>query len=245
MLAVNSLICLTAIVAFAQPPAFEVASVRAGQSGRESIESGPGSVTMRNVHLKAAIRWAYGVQDYQISGPGWLNDDWFDIFAKSAAPASETELRRMLQTLLADRFKLTIHRETREIPALILTVGKNGHKLQAVDKEGSPSFKTGKLKLTGEGATVGQLTEFLSRELRDAIIDRTGLTGWYNYTLDINAYITEEIMKSAGADGGPPTEAASIIAQAVQAQLGLKLESRKAPVEMVVVDHAERVPTGN
>ena len=109
----------------------------------------------------------------------------------------------------------------------------------------STSFKTGKLSLTGEGATVGQLTEFLSRELRDAIIDRTGLTGRYNYTLDINAYITEEIMKSAGADGGPPTEAASIIAQAVQAQLGLKLESKKAPVEIVVVDHAERVPTGN
>ena len=150
----------------------------------------------------------------------------------------------MLQTLLADRFKLAFHGETKEIPALILTVGKNGHKLKATETEGSPSFKTGKMNLTGQGATVGQLTEFLSHELRNPIIDQTGLTGRYNYALDINAYVTEEIMKTAGPGGVPP-DAPSIIAQAMQAQLGLRLDSKKAPVEMLIIDSIERAPTGN
>ena len=126
----------------------------------------------------------------------------------------------MLQALLAERFKLAVHRQTKEIPALILTVGKNGHKLQPVETEGSPSFKTGKLSLTGQGATIGQLTEFLSRELRNPVIDQTGLSGRFNYFLDIGSYVTEEMRKSQGPDGGPPPDAAGVVAQAIQAQLG-------------------------
>ena len=91
------------MAALAQPtkaPAFEVASIRAGKPGRESIEPGPASLTMRNVRLSACIRWAYGVQDVQVSGPAWLNDVWFDVFAKSAGEVKAAELRAMLQTLL-------------------------------------------------------------------------------------------------------------------------------------------------
>jgi uncharacterized protein (TIGR03435 family) len=229
------------------PPAFDVASVRVGEPGRETIEAVPGSVTMRHVRLNAVIRWAYEVMDYQISGPAWLNDVWFDISAKAGAPVKDPELRVMMQTLLADRFKLTLHRQTKEIPALILTVGKSGHKLTPVetaDVDDASSFKTGKMSLTGQGATVRQLIAFLSREIHNPIIDQTGLTGRYNYALDINAYVTEEIMKSAGPGGVPP-DAPSIIAQAMQAQLGLRLDSKKAPVEMLIVDSIERTPTGN
>jgi uncharacterized protein (TIGR03435 family) len=101
------------------------------------------------------------------------------------------------------------------------------------------------MNLTGQGATIGQLTEFLSQELRNPIIDQTGLTGRFNYFLDINAYVTEEMKKSGGPGGGPPPEADTIVAQAIQAQLGLKLDSKKAPVEMFVIDHVTRTPTEN
>jgi uncharacterized protein (TIGR03435 family) len=215
------------------------------EPGRESIEHVPGSLTMRKVRLTACIRWAYGIQDYQVSGPSWLTDTWVDIQAKAASPVDQAELRRMLQTLLVERFKLATHRQTKEIPSLILTLGKNGHKLEATETEGSPSFKTGKLSLTGKGATLGQLTEFLSRALRNPVIDETGLTGRFNYFIDLNPYFSEEMRKSGGPDGGPPPDAPSIIAQAIQAQLGLKLDSKKAPVEMLVVDRMEKAPTEN
>jgi len=245
---VTGLFLLTSIAAFAQaadPPAFEVASIRPGEPGKEVIEQVPGSLSMRHVRLTACIRWAYGVQDYQVSAPAWASDAWFDIWAKAGTPANQAELRGMLQALLAERFKLAVHRQTKELPALILTVGKNGHKLQPVENEGSPSFKTGKLSLTGQGATIGQLTEFLSRELRSPVIDQTGLSGRFNYVLDIASYVTEEMRKSQGPDGGPPPDAAGVVAQAIQAQLGLKMDSKKAPVEMLVIDHLEKAPTEN
>src|SRR5262249_9231900 len=149
----------------------------------------------------------------------------------------------MLQRLLAERFKFEFHRDKKEMPALILTVGKNGHKLKPVEAEGSPSFTTGKLNLTGKGATIAQLTSFLSKQLRSPVIDQTGLTGRFNYFLDINAYITEEMRRTNS--NGPPVEAPSIIADAVQSQLGLKVEAKKAPVEMLVIDKLERTPTEN
>ena len=245
MRTVTTLIFWTSIAALAQPgpAAFEVASVKASQPGREAIEIGPSSLTMRNIRLNACIRWAYDIQEYQVAGPNWLNDVAFDIFAKSAAPATEADLRKMLQTLLANRFKLTFHNETREIPALILVVSSKGHKLKPAEKPGDPSFKTGKMSLTGEGATLDELTRFLSHELREAVIDQTGLKGLFNYTLDINAYVTDEIKKSGG--DGPPLEANDIIAQAMLEQLGLKVEAKKTPVPMLIVDHLEKSPTDN
>ncbi len=243
MRTVTALFFFTSIAAFSQP-AFEVASVRPGQPGKEAIDHVPGSLTMRNVRLTAAIAWAYSAEDYQVSGPGWLDDTRFDIAAKAGSPVPPAELRRMLQTLLADRFQLTLHRQPKELAALVLTVGKNGHKLQAVEEEGSPSFQTGKLSLTGKGATLSQLTAFLSRELRIPVIDQTALTGRFNYFLDINSYVTEEMRRSGGPNGGPPPDAPGIIAQAIQAQLGLKMDSKKAPVEMLVVDRVEK-PSDN
>jgi len=240
---------LFASLALAAPldtaPAFEVASIRPAQPGKQRIDQAPGSLTMRSYGLRACIKWAYHVQEVQIDAPGWLNEAQFDIVAKAAGPATEAEMRVMMQTLLADRFKLVLHRETRDISALVLSVAKNGHKLQPVETEDPPGFQTGKLNLTGKGATVSQLTDFFAKELRKPVIDQTGLTGRYNYFLDINAYVTDEIRKSEGPGGGGPPEAVSIIAQALQAQLGLRLESKKMPVEVLVIDRIEKTPSEN
>jgi len=235
----------TAISAFAADrKAFDVASIRPAQTGRESIAAEPGTVTMRNTRLSACIRWAYGVHEYQLSGPGWIDEARFDIVAKAAEPAPEADLRLMMQTLLAERFNLAFHREKKELPALVMTVAKNGHKLTPTDIEGKPSFQTGKMNLTGRGATLSQLTDFLSGQIHQPIVDQTGLTGRFNYFLDINAYVNEEMLKAAGPNG-PPQEASAIVAQAVQSQLGLHIESKKMPVEMFVVDAMEKTPTEN
>jgi uncharacterized protein (TIGR03435 family) len=225
--------------------AFDVASIRPAETKGEWIQVVPGSVTMRNYRMMSCIRWAYDIQEYQVSGPGWLTEVSFDIVAKAGTAASDAELRRMMQALLAERFKLAVHRETKEMQGLILTIGKNGHKLEPNPVEGSPSFKTGKLNLTGNGATLSQMTEFLSRQMRQPVVDQTGLTGRFNYFLDVSQHITEEVQRSAGPNGGPPPDAASLIAQAIQAQLGLKVEPRKVPVEMLIVDRLEKSPTEN
>jgi uncharacterized protein (TIGR03435 family) len=236
-------VLLTAAAAAAPPaePAFEVASIRASQAGRKAVETVPGSLTMRGTPLSACVAWAYDVEEYQVSGPAWLDDARFDVLGKSSNPAKEPELRQMLQRLLAERFKLALHRQTKEMQALVLTVGKNGHKLEPTDIEGSPSFQTGKMNLTGKGATIGQMTQFISHEIHIPVIDQTGLHGRFNYFLDIAAYVTEEMRKGPG----PPPEASSIVAQAIQAQLGLKLDAKKVPVEVLVIDHAEKTPSEN
>src|SRR5690242_20365954 len=199
-------------VGFAQDPTakFEVASIRSsppGQGGRDwgpqSIDATPETLVVRNSRLTDCIKWAYNVQEFQVSGPSWFSDSRFDISAKAAKASPESEMRLMLQGLLADRFGLALHKQTQEKQVLVLTVAKGGHKLKAVDKEGSPSFRTGKLNLTGQGATLGQLTTFLAGELRVPILDQTGLTGRYDYFLDINSFVTDEIRKSMPRDGPP------------------------------------------
>src|SRR4051812_29255283 len=120
----TSLLLLTPLSAFAQPasrPAFDVASIKPSQPGRERIEHAPGSLTMRNVRLAGVIRWAYDLPEFRVSGPGWMNDTWFDILAKAATPVEEPELRSMLRTLLEDRFHLETHRQPKEMSALVLT----------------------------------------------------------------------------------------------------------------------------
>lgn len=223
------------------PPAFEVASIRPSQEGRENVDVRPGNVTMRNMRLAGAIRWAYNVLDVQVSGPDWLNTARFDIIAKAGEAAKEPEMQKMMQTLLADRFKLELHRQTKELNAMVLTIAKGGHKLKEVQQEGSPSFSTGKLNLTGKGATIAQLIGFLSREIRLPIVDQTGLTGRYDYFMDINAYITDEMRTQSG----PPVEAPSIIASALQGQLGLKVEAKKVMLDVLIVDKMEKTPTDN
>lgn len=237
-------ILFAAGLSFGQPPAFEVASIRAGQPGRESIEPGPASLTMQHMRLKSCIRWAYGVQDVQVSGPPWLNEVWFDVFAKAPQAVTLAQLREMLRTLLADRFKVAVHREQQEMSALVITVSKSGHKLEPVEQEGSPSFTQAKLSLIGKGATLAQMFDFIANELHVPVVDETGLTGRFNYVFDIDPYYTDASRSMADRDGKPP-DANNIVAVAMQKEPGLKVAEKKVQVEVIVVDHAEKTPTEN
>jgi uncharacterized protein (TIGR03435 family) len=236
------------------PPAFDVASIRASQIGRaggegsrrESTQVSPGSVIMRNVSLKSCIRFAYHVMDYQVSGPDWLNTERYDITAKAAGPADEDQIRLMMQTLLAERFKLALHRQTKELPAYVLLVGKNGPKFKESQSEGESSIQPQQkmLSVAVQRARVSQLVDMLSNFLRTPVLDMTGLTGRYDITISVEKYLGDfEGVAKAGGD--PLTAMASIIMTAVQEELGLKLESKKAPLELLIIDHAERAPADN
>jgi uncharacterized protein (TIGR03435 family) len=225
------------------PLAFEVASIRPHKGMytvvRVSI-SGP-KVTIEAYSLLGLIMDAYHLNaSYQISGgPNWVDSDAdrFDIVANApgeVAPSGE-DVRLMLQTLLADRFQLKLHPETKERPVYALVVAKNGPKLKesAPDKDFSTTVAGGRAaQLTMTKATMEQLAIQLSTGGLDRpVVDKTGLAGQYDITLN---WIPEY--------AGPPAPDSNgvNIFTAVQEQLGLKLEPQKAPIEILLIDHVER-----
>jgi uncharacterized protein (TIGR03435 family) len=236
------------ISAAAAQPVFDVASVRGSQGGkgegsrRENIQASPGSLNMRNVSLKSAIRWAYHVMEYQVSGPDWLNFERFDIAAKAAEPASDDQLRLMLQALLAERFKLTLHRETKELACFVMVAAKGGlkfHESQTTD--GEPVVNPDKSSMTVEvkGVPATQFVEMLSNILHAPVINNTGLSGRYDAKVNFGKYIPDGTSKEGAFDP------ISMIITGLQEELGLKLESKKMPLDLLIVDHAEKIPAEN
>jgi uncharacterized protein (TIGR03435 family) len=219
---------------------FEVASVKASRTGEvqdsEDIRSSPGALTVRHATLNSCIKWAYGLNDFQIAGPAWLSSDRFDIVAKAAGPAKEDQLRLMLQTLLAERFKLVLHREKREAQGYVLAVGKGGLKFHESKSDGASTMTPGRFGFAAQRISTAQLAEYLAIPLRRPVLDLTGLTGRYDIALDLTIHAGNEVR---------PDDIASLVLTAVQEQLGLKLEARKGPVEILVIDHVEKTPTGN
>lgn len=245
---------LSAPAAFGQAgaplPAFEVASVKPdlrGKGGgmgsrREIITPEPGRLTMLNVSMDTCIAWAYGVKSYQVSGPGWMEDERYDIAAKAPGAVPEKELRLMIQGLLAERFKLAFHRQPKDLPVLVLQVAKNGPKFHESKDDGDFSIQpTGKATVTIQRAAVSQLVDLLTQVLRMPILDETGLQGRYDIAVDMTSYIPEHFDHSMG----PPPDMAGIVMAALPEQLGLKLESRKTMLDMLMVDHVEKTPTEN
>lgn len=231
-------------------PAFEVASIKPNQRGkiggegsrREQVSVDPGRLTMVNVNLHRAICWAYDVKTYQVSGPGWLDEDRYDIMAKAPGTASEAELRAMLQHLLSDRFKLEFHRQQKELPVYALVVAKGGPKFHESKTEGEFSVTpTGKTSATFQRATVAQLVDMLTQVLRMPVLDETGLKGHYDVSVDLTSYLPDNFEHS----NGPPPDIQGIVMSALPGLLGLKLESRKAALDMLMIDHAERAPLEN
>ncbi len=229
------------------PRAFEVASVKRATSqagGRisSSMRLDPGRFTCSNVSLKKLLVESYGVKDYQVSGPDWFDTEIYDITATLPPGTTGDDVRLMIQALLADRFKLTFHRDSKEIPVYALVVGKGGSKLQEVEfGRGSTSGSPG--QLTATRIAIRNLTEFLSRQTGRPVLDMTGLKGFYNFTLNY----TPDAAPSAPSPETPIPESGvgPSLFTAVQEQLGLRLEPRKAPVEILVVDHVEKIPTDN
>jgi uncharacterized protein (TIGR03435 family) len=227
---------------------FEVASVKrspppAGEGINSSMRLDPGRLTCTNVSLKKLIYESYGVKDFQVSGPGWLGTEIYDIAATLPPGTTGDDVRLMIQTLLAERFKLTLHRDSKDMPVYALVVGKGGSKLEEVEfGPGGTSGRPG--QLTATKIPIRNLTEFLSRITARPVLDMTGLKGFYTFTLN---YAPDET-SSAPAPGAPPIPESTVGASlfsAIQEQLGLKLEARKAPVEILVIDHAEKVPSAN
>jgi uncharacterized protein (TIGR03435 family) len=231
----------------AQTPAFEVASVKPNKSGGggSSIRSTTGQISMENVSLKKLTLWSYGIPDdreYALVGPAWLTTEHFDILAKFPAGTDVAQVRRMAQTMLAERFKLALHSETRQLPAYVLVVAKNGPKIHAVeDGQSNTSGRPGHLEATR--TSLRKLCDLFARMIGAPVTDATGLPGVFTFTLD---WTPDETQRLAPPDeNATPNPSGMSIFTAVQEQLGLKLEGRKGPVEVLVVDRMERVPTGN
>jgi len=224
------------------PPAFDAASVKlnpAGYGPSARWKDSPGRLHCTDVPLKWVIMRAYKVQDSQISGPGWLDSEGYDI--DSTFPADAGRQPTMLQTLLAERFKLALHHETKERPVYLLRVSKGGPKLHEVqDVAGGFQMKTdGPMRHMGSKTSMARLAGFLSDQLRMPVVDQTDLKGTFDIALDFT------LDDSAPHNGTDLREAMAPIRTAVETQLGLQLELKKQPMEILVVDHVERVPVEN
>jgi uncharacterized protein (TIGR03435 family) len=285
-------------------PAFEVAVVRPAEPPsptrriRIGISGGPGSsdpsrVTAESVSMTELLMRAYDVKRYQLSGPAWMETERFSVSAKVPEGATKEQLPLMLQNLLAERFKLTVHHEQKEMPVLELQVSKNGSKLKQsvegsapagsdapatppptgpvrmqLDAEGYPVPPPGRnvmMFINGRGRyqavkqPITDLIGMLSNQLGRPVIDATGLRGKYDFTLSFamtgiapaGAMIGPPPPPPPGGGGGPEpaaspdSDSGPSLPGALQQQLGLKLESKKGMVDIVVIDRVERVPTEN
>lgn len=227
----------------AQLPAFEVASIRPHiQAGKErsSIDSSPGLLRITNDSVSSCIKWAWRVQDYQIAGPEWLVTEKFDIAAKAAGPAPMDELRKMLQTLLADRFQLLFHRETRVLPVYGLTVTKSGPKLHKAEPGGHTDMRAENGSFVFRGTSMEQFADDLAvlRNVDRPVLDRTGIPGVFDFSLKFGD-TSGEMKRALVADDGVS------IFTVMPEQLGLRLEPDKGAIEMLVIDHIARTPTEN
>ena len=239
---VFAVLVLSAFAQTAVPPAFEAASIKPNRSGggNSSSHSRTGLLQMTNVSLRSIIVRAYRIKEYQLSGPDWLRTERFDIVAKPPSASTEEQLMPMLQTMLVERFKLETHRETKDFPVYALVEAKGGIRFKPVDPTGGTSTnsnnddKGGELKV--ERTTMSRLAEWISSRVDRPVLDMTGLTGAYTFGLKFS-------IESEKSDSDAPKY--PIVPLAIQEQLGLKLEKRTAPLEILVIDRAEKVPTEN
>jgi uncharacterized protein (TIGR03435 family) len=227
-----AILCAPALAQTTEP-SFEAASIKPTQmTGQgESIDRHPGMLQMRNVTLQDCIREAYGMTDSQISGDKWLSADRYDIVAKAPAGVTQNQNPAMLQTLLAERFKLALHHGSKELPVYLLVVAKNGPKIQAVSP-GNGGITSRPGYMSAEAITMSRLATFLSSaraQLDHTVVDRTTLSGNYTFKLEW----TPDDKQSADTIG--PS-----LFTALQEQLGLKLETGKAPLDILIIDHAEK-----
>lgn len=235
----------------ANRPAFEVASVRSGKPGApfglpKAMPGGQSYVAM-NSPLMVMLMTTYRITDHQILGaPNWMIYEPWDVNAKAEHSSTLEQLQEMFQTLLADRFKLRFHRETKETPAYVLSVEKSGAKLKLSDSKDPSDAPINPGDLPGErvgtGVSMSYLCWYFSFTFDVPLVNQTGLDGNYDFTLKLPQ--PQETAAPAPASADAPDRRNVDLIAALREQLGLKLEYREAPVEVFVVDHVER-PTDN
>jgi uncharacterized protein (TIGR03435 family) len=240
----------TAETAPATAPAFDVVSIHQNKTvtdGRHHIYNDPGESHFRtvNLSLKELLQFAYGLPKSQIlGGPSWLESTMFDIDAKSD-PSMDAQLHKlpsdqarhqkqlMVQAVLADRFQLAAHQETRQLPIYELVVAKGGPKFRSSKINGT-TVDTGRsrLHIAGSDDTVAILARELAQVLGRIIVNNTGISGRYDLTLKW----TPDDAQTPAFNGAPDSNAPPGIFTAIQEQLGLKLESTKGPVPVLIID---------
>ena len=259
---------------------FEVVSVKPSPPAQPGVpmnvgcNGGPGTTdptTFRctNMNLANLITAAYGIMRFQLTGPDWMQNQRFEISARVAGEPSREQLNLMLQNMLAGRFKLAVHRETKEMPRYELVVAKNGPKLKPsdtdpgprsadppdpsppkMDKDMYPVLKpgqagtiiiNGRARTFRPNCTMQQFAQILSGQLGKPVVDSTGLSGRY----DISFYWARETLTGGPGAEPSPGDPGPTLEQAIQDQLGLRLVSDRGPVEFIVVDRLEKLPSEN
>ncbi len=255
---------------------YDVASIKPNKSAddRTKLMYSPDGLTGTNVTVQMLVRLAYGIQDNQISGaPTWFNSESYNIEAKMDSSVADemrkmsedrlkVERQQMLQALLADRFRLTVHRESKDLPVYALVIAKNGPKLQKAKHgdtyadglkgiDGLPAgphnmVLRGRGEFKAQAQPISALARALSHALGRPVLDKTGLTGEYDIALQWTPESqtpmfkgTEDSQQSTGSRPSADSSGPSIFT-AIQEQLGLKLESQKGSAEILVIDHAEK-----
>lgn len=222
-------------------PEFDVSTVKPaepGEAGTDGIATRAGVVDARNVTLQRCIIGAYSVGPHQVvGGPDWVYSERFDIMGKSDQPINDDEiLNQMLQRLLADRFKLTLHRDSKILPAYLLEVAKGGPKMDKAkggDSDTNTSTtNTGRVKINAKNTDMNLFAAVLARKMDLPVVNQTGLTGIFDFKL-------QWTLDSALPSDRQTADNVSIYA-AIEEQLGLRLRAAKAPVEVLVIDHAAR-----
>jgi len=217
-------------IAIAQTsPSFEVATIRPTAGPIPGVPPMLGNqvttadtLTIRHTPLIEIIRRAFSLSPQELTGgPAWIGEERYDVVGKSAAPATDAQLWAMARPLLEQRFKFKYHREPRQVSGLALVVAKNGPKGLTRSEGGSSNFAMGGGVFTGHNVPIARIATLLSALMRTAVLDATGLEGTYDFKIDPKEY-----------EGSP-------VPTVIQEGLGLKLESRKFELQVMVIDRIE------
>jgi uncharacterized protein (TIGR03435 family) len=252
-----AIVLITGGSMFAQPmsekPVFEVASIKAYTADTpfpagagSGLTVSPDGVAWRYTRLLFCLAWAYDIPG-DVFGPDWIKDR-YDIIAKASGPVPKEKLKLMAQTLMEERFKLKVHRELRELPVVALMVAKGGAKdLQRAAPGDPPKYETADSKLVFRGS-MSEFAALLGNSppygVRERVIDQTGITGLFSFTLNVGDFdVNDPIF--GGKYEEMRSAAFSSLSAALEKHLGLRLEHRKIPLESLVVDSGNKVPTAN
>ncbi len=230
---------------------FEAVSIKTAPPGARGggYNLSPGRLNAKNQSLRDLVKFAFDLQDYQVTGgPGWLDTDRYEIFATYPGATTTAERGRMMQSMLADRLALAVHRESKEVAGYALEVSRNGPKFHAA-APGEHSMMlgrsatTGQRTLTAASANMAGLAEILATIMRRPVEDKTGLNGIFDFALE---WTPDETQVGLAVPGKEPHEESSdspiglSLSAALQKTLGLTLKTQKTPVEVIVIDHAEK-----